>query len=86
MLSWSSRRDDEPDHPDQPYIVAVVGIDPANPSAVSVARVALHPVPYARPDELQDDVIEPTAVFKPWLPYTDWDKCIIDVEIVNDEW
>lgn len=78
MLSWSNRRDDE--EPDHPYIVAAVGFDPANPTGVSLARVALQPVPYAPPDELQDDVIEPTAVFKPWLPYTDWDNVEITVE------
>jgi len=79
-VAWSNRRDDEPDHHDQPFIVAAVGIDPANPDAVSLARVPLQPVPYAAPSELQDDVIEPTAVFKPWLKYTDWDNVEIKVE------
>ncbi len=79
-VGWSRRRRDEPDHPEHPFILAVVGIDPANPDAVAVARVALQPVPYAPPDDEQDGVIEPTAVFKPWLPYTDWDNVEITVE------
>jgi hypothetical protein len=79
-VGWSRRRPEEPDHPEHPFILAVVGIDPANPDAVSVARVALQPVRYAAPDELQDGVIEPTAVFKPWLPFTDWDNVEITVE------
>jgi hypothetical protein len=80
MLSWSSpRKDDEPDYPEHIFIAVDVSADPTSPPGVSLARVALEPVPYEAPDELQDDVIEPTAVFKPWLPYTDWDNVEITV-------
>jgi hypothetical protein len=79
-VGWSRRRDDEPDHPDQPYIVAGVGIDPGNPTVVVFRFARLEPTPYAPPDDLQDDddVIEPTRVFKPYVPSADWDKCIIE--------
>lgn len=82
MLSWSNRRDDEePDHPEHPYIVAAVGIDPAGPGIVAIARRALQPVPYApSEDEQDDDVIEPTAIFKPWLLGRDWKNVEITVE------
>ena len=81
MYSWCNRRDDdEPDHPDHPYIVAAVGVDPANPGTVAYALRALQPAPYAPPDGKQDDdVIEPTAVFKPWLPGKYWDGVEITV-------
>jgi hypothetical protein len=79
-VSWFRRNDEEPDHPDHPYIVAAVGVDPEDPSAVAYAYRELQPVPYAAPDELQDDVIEPTAVYKPWLPGRFWDNVTITVE------
>jgi hypothetical protein len=80
MLSWSPRRHEKPGHPEQPFILASVGIDPANPDAVVFAYRELQPVPYAAPEELHDDVIEPTAVFRPWPPYTDWDNIEVTVE------
>jgi hypothetical protein len=68
MLGWSSRKREEPDHPEQPFIVADVSVDPTNPGAVAVVYLPLHPVSYARPEgEQEDGVIEPTALFKPWM-------------------
>ena len=78
-VGWSRRKREEPDHPDQPVIVTVVGLDFDSATGLTRVRVAGDRIPYARPDgEQEDDVIEPTAVFKPWLPYTAWDQCIIE--------
>jgi hypothetical protein len=80
-VAWSRRKPEEPDLPDHPVIVADVGVDPANPDAIAIAYRALQPTSYAPPDDKQDDdVIEPTAVFKPWIPGKYWDDCIITVE------
>lgn len=81
-VGWSKRResDGEPATPSTPYIIADVGFDPANPDAIVFAWKALEPVPYAAPDELQDDVIDPTAIFKPWVPSGFWKDCVITVE------
>ena len=79
-VAWSNRRNDEPGHPEQPRKVIAVGIDPANPDAISVARVMLRPVSYAESDDEQDDdVIEPTALFKPGEPLPDWSNVEITV-------
>ena len=80
-VGWSRPRDGEPDHPDQPYIVAAVAVDGASPTGYAVATVPLEPVPYAPPDGLQDDdVIEPTQVFKPWISSADWRNVTITYE------
>jgi hypothetical protein len=80
-VGWSRRRGEKPDHPEHPVIVAGVGIDPANPGVIAYGYLPLQPVPYAPPDgEQDDDVIEPTAVFNPWLPSTDWNNVEITVE------
>ena len=80
-VAWSRRKPEEPDHPDHPYILAAVGVDPANPDTVAYALRPLQPAPYAPPDGKQDDdVIEPTAVYKPWLPGKYWENVEITVE------
>ena len=83
-VAWSRRKPEEPEeprHPDPPVIIAGIGIDPANPNAVAVAYRALEPVPYAGPDgEQDDDVIEPTSVFNPWVPGEYWDNVEITVK------
>jgi hypothetical protein len=80
-VAWSRRKRDEPEEPAHPFIIAGIGIDPANPGTVAYALRALEPVPYAPPDGKQDDdVIEPTAVFNPWLPGKYWDNVEITVE------
>lgn len=73
-VGWSRRRDDdaEPTTPSPPRKVVGVGFDPANPDALAVALRPMEPVPYTEPDELQDGVVEPTAVFKPGEPLPDW--------------
>jgi hypothetical protein len=76
-VAWSRRK---PEEPDPPVIVTVAGIDPANPDATVVSYREVQPSPFAPPDELQNDVIEPTAVFKPWLPGKYWDGVEITVE------
>ena len=70
-VAWSRRRGDEPEDPDHPYILAGIEIDPANPNVVARAYLPLTPVPYSRPDDVQEDgVIEPTALFKRSTPET----------------
>jgi hypothetical protein len=69
-VGWSRRKRDEPDHPDQPVIVTVVTLDPGSPSGLVVVHRELQPVPYSVPEELQDDVIEPTAVYNLWQKWT----------------
>jgi hypothetical protein len=80
-VSWSTPRDDdEPTTPTTHRKVVGMGVDAANPYNVAYAYGAMEPVPYAPPDKLQYDVIEPTAVYKPWLPSTDWANVEITVE------
>ena len=85
-VSWNGysrrgRADDESDLPDQPYIVAAMAVDPADPSGVAVALVPLEPVPYADPDGLTEPgVIEPTRVFKPWLRGEYWRNVTVTYE------
>jgi hypothetical protein len=64
---WFLDRDGEPDHPDHVDKVTVVGIDLGDPTGLVRVRLASERIPYAPPDELQDDVIEPTALFKPLI-------------------
>jgi len=69
-VAWSRRRPekpDEPGHPDHPFILAVVPGEPGEPERVTLAYRAVKLVPFAPPDELKDDVIEPTALFKPLI-------------------
>lgn len=85
-VSWNGysrgrRADDERDHPDPVVIVAAIAVDPADPSAVALAHVALEPVPYAGPDGLPEPgVIEPTQVFKPWQRGGYWRNVTITYE------
>jgi hypothetical protein len=83
-VSWSSnddgRADDERDLPDHPYMIAAIAVDPASPTGYAIARVPLEPVPYARPDELQNGVIDPTRVFRPWPFGDDWRNVLITHE------
>jgi hypothetical protein len=62
-VSWSSPYydDDEPATPSTAFIAMDVSLDSSTPVGFAVARRPMEPVPYAEPDELQDDVIEPTA-------------------------
>lgn len=70
----------EPATPSTLFKVTGVGYDPASPDSLAVAYTRLKPVPYARPDGKQDDVIEPTAVFVPYIPTGTWYNCIVDGE------
>ena len=79
-VGWSRPKDDEPGHPDQTRKVTGVRFEPGGWVRVTLEPEPGEPVPYAPPDEVQDDVIEPTAVYKPWLPSTDWDNVEITVE------
>ena len=80
-VGWSRRKDDEPDHPDHVFIAADVSVDPTVPGSVVIARVPMEPVPYAPPDGLPEPgVIEPTQVFKPWIPSADWPNVTIMYE------
>lgn len=64
-IGWGKfPEDDEPIAPNTQYIFAYVGVDPANPDTVAYAYREVKPVRYPEPDELQDGVIEPTAVLK----------------------
>lgn len=69
MLSWSNRRDDESgDHPDPAVKATVVGFDYDSVTGIARIRIAGDRIPYSRPDsEQDDDVIEPTALFKPLI-------------------
>lgn len=66
-VGWGTFRDDDAESaaPSTQYIFAAVGVDPANPDTVAVAYREVEPVPYARPDELQPGIIEPTALLRP---------------------
>ena len=80
---WGCPDRAEPTTPNPPstlFIAVDVSVDPTAPSGVATARIPMEPVPYSEPDGLQDGVIEPTAVFKPWLRSTDWDNVEITVE------
>lgn len=79
-VSWSSprKRRGESDLPDHPFILAAAAIDPGSPAGMAVVFAPVVRAPYSRPDKVQDDVIEPTAVFKPWLGGGVWDQCIIE--------
>jgi hypothetical protein len=63
-VAWSTPRDGEPE-PEHIYIVVGIGFGGAERGTVATAYRELAPVPYALPDELQPDVIEPTALLKP---------------------
>lgn len=76
---WGCPDRAEPTAPATPstlFIAADMSVDPGSPTGIAVASRPMEPVPYAEPDELQDDVIEPTAVFKPG---TDWANIEITV-------
>ena len=79
-VGWSRPRDDEPGHPDHADKPTVIAFDFDPATGLATARIARGPVSHPAPDDVQDDVIEPTAVFKPWLPSTDWDNVEITVE------
>ena len=70
--------DDEPTARTTHRKVTGMRIEPGGAARVTLAPDLGEPTPYADPDELQDDVIEPTAVYKPWLPGTAWEDCIIE--------
>jgi len=83
-VAWSRRKPEEPEeprHPDPPFTLSVMAGEPGEPERVFLTSRPLQPVQHAAPDgEQDDDVIEPTAVYKPWLPSTDWDNVEITVE------
>lgn len=80
-LSWSRRRDDEPDHPEHVFIAADVSVDPTSPGSVVFPRRPMESAPFSKPDGEQDpDIIEPSAVFKPCQPLPDWSNVEITVE------
>ena len=65
-VGWSSPPDPapEPATPTTSYILVGVGVDPAGPGSLAVAWAELEPVPYAEPEDLHDDAIPPTAVYR----------------------
>lgn len=74
------RRAAEPATPSQPRKVTGIRLDPDGTVWITLAPALGDPVSYAPPEEKQDDVIEPTTVYKPWLPSTDWDNVEITAE------
>jgi hypothetical protein len=81
MLSWSDRpkrraEDAGADHPDSTFILFGCEPDASDPSGVILSGRVVIPASYAPPDRLEPDVIEPTAVFKPWIPSKEGDDCI----------
>lgn len=56
--------DAEPTTPTTTRKVTAMRFYPSEPGTLFVTLATHKPVPYAEPDELQDGVIEPTAVFK----------------------
>lgn len=73
-VSWSARADDERDLPDHAgnFPVIALGFDPAG--GIVTVRLAREALPFAAPECVQDDdVIEPTSIFKPWVPSKYWD-------------
>lgn len=78
-VAWSTPRDDEPARTTHRKVTGI-RIEPDGTVRANLEPVLGDPAPHAEPDELQDDVIEPTAVYKPWLPSTDWNNVEITVK------
>lgn len=71
--------DAEPTAPTTLRKVTGIRIEPDGTARVILAPIPTEPVPYAEPDELQDGIVEPTAVFKPGESLPDWSNVEITV-------